>query len=94
MVCSPGRWRGEGESLRGRRLETFPSTTAAKRAGSPCLQGMRIRAVHVLDLLAAGVTKQEILEDWPDLEVKNLEKDRAVERKVLIAEKLHCCRME
>jgi uncharacterized protein (DUF433 family) len=29
---------------------------------------MRIRVVDVLDLLAAGVSEKEILEDYPDLE--------------------------
>ena len=36
--------------------------------GRPCIRGMRIRVVDVLDLLAAGVPEKEILEDYPDLE--------------------------
>lgn len=36
--------------------------------GRPCLRGMRIRVVDVLQLLAAGQTESEILADFPDLE--------------------------
>jgi uncharacterized protein (DUF433 family) len=36
--------------------------------GRPCLRGLRIRVKNVLDLLAAGVARGEILEDYPLLE--------------------------
>ena len=36
--------------------------------GSPCIRGMRIRVVDVLEMLAAGIGEDEILEDFPDLE--------------------------
>ncbi len=36
--------------------------------GRPCIRGMRIRVVDVLDLLAAGLSAAEILEEMPDLE--------------------------
>lgn len=36
--------------------------------GRPCIRGMRIRVKDVLDLLAAGVSETEILQDCPDLE--------------------------
>ena len=36
--------------------------------GRPCVRGMRIRVIDVLDLLAAGMTQQQILEELPDLE--------------------------
>ena len=36
--------------------------------GRPCLRGLRIRVNDVLDLLAAGATRAEILEDYPLLE--------------------------
>ena len=35
--------------------------------GRPTLRGMRIRVQDVLDLLAAGATRQEILDDYPYL---------------------------
>jgi len=36
--------------------------------GRPCIRGLRIRVKDVLDLLAAGATREEILEDYPLLE--------------------------
>ena len=36
--------------------------------GRPCVRGLRIRVRDVLELLAAGATRDEILEDYPYLE--------------------------
>ena len=36
--------------------------------GRPCIRGFRIRVKDVLDLLAAGSSHEEILEDYPYLE--------------------------
>ena len=36
--------------------------------GRPCVRGMRIRVIDVLDLLAAGLTSDQVLEELPDLE--------------------------
>lgn len=36
--------------------------------GRPCLRGMRIRVVEVLDLLANGLTPEHVLDELPDLE--------------------------
>jgi uncharacterized protein (DUF433 family) len=36
--------------------------------GRPCLRGLRIRVTDVLDLLAAGASREEVLEDYPYLE--------------------------
>lgn len=36
--------------------------------GRPCIRGMRVRVVDVLQLLAAGETPQDILEEYPYLE--------------------------
>ncbi len=36
--------------------------------GRPCIRGLRIRVKDVLDLLAAGASRDEILEDHPLLE--------------------------
>lgn len=40
--------------------------------GRPCIRGMRIRVIDVLDLFAAGLSAQEILEEMPDLEMQDL----------------------
>ena len=41
--------------------------------GRPCIRGMRIRVTDVLDLLAAGAAREEILADYPDLEAEDIE---------------------
>jgi uncharacterized protein (DUF433 family) len=40
--------------------------------GRPCIRGLRIRVKDVLDLLAAGATREEILVDHPDLESEDI----------------------
>lgn len=38
-----------------------------KCGGRPCIRGMRIRVTDVLDLLAAGLDFDGIIEEMPDL---------------------------
>ena len=38
-----------------------------KRAGKPCIRGLRITVYEVLDYLASGMSEQAILQDFPDL---------------------------
>lgn len=38
-----------------------------KRGGKPCIRGMRITVYDVLDYLASGMTKEEVLADFPYL---------------------------
>jgi uncharacterized protein (DUF433 family) len=40
--------------------------------GRPCVRNMRIRVSDVLDLFAAGLSRNEILEELPDLEAEDL----------------------
>ncbi len=40
--------------------------------GRPCIREMRIRVIDVLELLAAGESKEQILEDFPDLEADDI----------------------
>ena len=40
--------------------------------GRPCLRGLRIRVRDVLELLAAGADREEILSDYPDLEAGDI----------------------
>lgn len=39
-----------------------------KFGGRPCIRGLRIRVVDVLDLLAAGLSHAQIIVELPDLE--------------------------
>ena len=36
--------------------------------GRPCVRGMRTRVSDVLDLLANGLSPEQVIEDLPDLE--------------------------
>ena len=40
--------------------------------GRPCIRKMRIRVKDVLDMLASGASKEEILEDYPYLEADDI----------------------
>jgi uncharacterized protein (DUF433 family) len=40
--------------------------------GRPCIRSLRIRVKDVLDLLAAGASREEILEDYPLLEAADI----------------------
>jgi len=40
--------------------------------GRPCIRGMRIRVSDVLDLLANGLSAEEIIEEMPDLEPEDV----------------------
>ena len=39
-----------------------------KCGGKPCIRGMRIRVIDILDLMAAGMDKPQVLEELHDLE--------------------------
>jgi uncharacterized protein (DUF433 family) len=41
--------------------------------GRPCIRGMRIRVVDVLDLYASGLSAEQILDEMPDLEMEDLQ---------------------
>lgn len=43
-----------------------------KRGGKPCIRGLRITVYDVLDNLAAGMSEQEILNDFPDLAAEDI----------------------
>jgi uncharacterized protein (DUF433 family) len=40
--------------------------------GRPCIRGMRIRVVDILDLFASGLNAEQILEELPDLEIDDV----------------------
>lgn len=48
------------------------TTDALVCGGRPCIRGMRIRVKDVLDLLAAGADRSEILTDYPYLEPEDI----------------------
>lgn len=45
----------------------------AKCGGKPCIRGMRIRVADVLEMLAANISHEQILADFPDLEAEDIQ---------------------
>ena len=43
-----------------------------KRGGKPCIRGLRITVQDVLEYLAAGMTPEEIVGDFPDLTIEDI----------------------
>lgn len=56
-----------------RNLQSRITINPDQCGGRPCIRGMRIRVVDVLDLLAQGLTTEQILEEMPDLEREDIE---------------------
>lgn len=48
------------------------TTNPDQCGGRPCVRGMRIRVIDVLDLLAAGLSREQVLEELPDLEAEDV----------------------
>lgn len=43
-----------------------------KRSGQPCIRGLRMTVQDVLEYLAAGMSVDEILSDFPDLTAEDI----------------------
>lgn len=41
--------------------------------GRPCIRGMRIRVIDILDLLSNGLSQNQIVEELPDVELADVE---------------------
>ncbi len=41
--------------------------------GRPCIRGMRIRVIDILELLAAGCSMTQVVEELPDLEIADVQ---------------------
>lgn len=39
-----------------------------QRSGQPCIRGLRVTVWDILDMLASGMTEDEILRDYPYLQ--------------------------
>lgn len=54
-------------------LLTRITQTPGQCGGRPCIRGMRIRVSDILEMLAENVSVKEILEDFPDLELEDIQ---------------------
>ena len=55
-MCSPGM-----------DYHSIVTIQPGKRGGRPCIRGLRIAVADVLGWLAAGMSHEEILSDFPEL---------------------------
>ncbi|WP_139559813.1 DUF433 domain-containing protein [Methylotetracoccus oryzae] len=66
-----------------------------KRGGQPCIRGLRISVYDVLEQLAAGLSPEQIIEDFPELEVDDIRAALAFaadpEHRVRIGDPLSFC---
>ena len=46
---------------------TYITIEPDKRSGKPCVRGLRITVVDVLEYLASGMSADEIVSEFPDL---------------------------
>ena len=44
----------------------------AIRSGKPCIRGLRITVYDILNMLATGMSYDEILEDYPKLKLNDI----------------------
>jgi uncharacterized protein (DUF433 family) len=73
MIAMPetatGRSQGKGGGMSQlHRITVDP----AQCGGRPCIRGLRVPVNDVLDLLAAGATREEILADYSYLEAEDI----------------------
>lgn len=45
----------------------FITLEPGKRNGKPCIRGLRITVYDVLEWLASGMSREEIIDDFPEL---------------------------
>ncbi len=51
---------------------TYIEIVPEKRFGKPCIKGTRISVYDILNWLANGMTKEEILRDFPELNMDQI----------------------
>ena len=56
-----------------------------KMGGAPCIRGLRIPVATVIGMVADGMTEQEILHSYPDLEAEDI-REALVQASVIVFE--------
>ncbi|MCH7604292.1 MAG: DUF433 domain-containing protein [Planctomycetes bacterium] len=54
------------------RLANRITVDPERLGGRPCVRDMRIRVTDVLDLMANGLTPEQVVEELPDLELEDI----------------------
>ena len=55
-------------------MKAFPRITVDPRqmGGLPCIRGLRIPVARVVSMIAEGISHEQILADYPDLEEEDI----------------------
>lgn len=64
-------WQGMNNQTDSQKISRI-TINPEQCGGRPCIRGMRIRVSDVLDLLASGLSPDEILIEMPDLEREDI----------------------
>jgi len=66
-------------------MEMFPRITVdpEKMGGTPCIRGLRIPVATIVGMVAAGMARDEILREFPDLEEGDIKEALAFAAKIL-----------
>lgn len=62
-----------GDQTRMANYREIITIEPGKRAGKPCIRGMRITVYDVLSYLAAGMSGDEVLMDFPMLTIEDIQ---------------------
>jgi uncharacterized protein (DUF433 family) len=70
VSCSPSQAedRKEAIAMRFDRITTDPG----QMGGLPCIRGLRIPVATVVDMVADGMTPDEIIDALPDLQIEDI----------------------
>jgi uncharacterized protein (DUF433 family) len=55
------------------KTETRITVEPGKMGGKPCIRGLRFTVYDLMSYLASGMTEDEILNDFPDLEKEDFQ---------------------
>ena len=61
-----------GEAIMKNNYQDIITIESGKRGGKPCIRGLRITVYDVLSWLAEGMSQAEIIEDFPELNEKDI----------------------
>lgn len=75
QACNAG-----AETLAGTTTDRITIDPEVCGGGRPCIRGLRLRVKDVLDMLAGGATREEIITDYPYLEDEDITAALARER--------------
>lgn len=73
------------------QIESRITIEPGKMGGRPGIRGLRIRVIDILDMLAEGASRADILESYPELEDEDITAAlayarRAIDHRVIAAE--------